>query len=136
MKTADVTTSLGSGEVPRDIIVVGASAGEVDAYRVLAAGLSRDFRASTFVVLLRIAGLAGDTRHNSYHGRASSRGSGERSSANSARAYLCRAVGPSSYEPGIVRTTRGPRENQFRPAVDPLFRSAAQYTDRGLLAFY
>ena len=29
-------------------------------------------------------------------------------------------------EPGVARVTKGPKENRFRPAIDPLFRSAAQ----------
>jgi two-component system chemotaxis response regulator CheB len=47
------------------------------------------------------------------------------------RIYISRPDHHLLIRSGKVRTTHGPKENRFRPAIDPLFRSAAYaYTDR------
>jgi two-component system chemotaxis response regulator CheB len=110
----------------RDVIVVGASAGGVEALTALAAGLPPDLPAAVFVVL-----------HFPPHGRSHLPGILRRAGPLPAEhAADGRAVEPGRIyvaapdrhlllEDGRMRLTRGPRENRTRPAADPLFRSAA-----------
>src|SRR5207253_11140756 len=49
------------------------------------------------------------------------------------RVYVARPDFHLLIEPGRLRVTKGPRENRFRPAIDPLFRSAAQVFGPGAI---
>ncbi|HKB04335.1 MAG TPA: chemotaxis protein CheB [Gemmataceae bacterium] len=111
----------------RDIIVIGASAGGVDALKQVVHGLSPDLPAALFVVLHvpahgpsvlpRILARAG-------HLRAIHPQDGE--TIRPGTIY----VAPPDYhllvKRGRVRVSRGPRENSHRPAADALFRTAAR----------
>ena len=111
----------------KDIIVVGASAGGIEALRVLVGGLPKDFAAAVFVVLHtspESPGLLADILKRSGRLPAVSAKDGER--IRPGRIYVAPPDRHLLIEPGVVRVTRGPKENRFRPAVDPLFRSAAQ----------
>jgi two-component system chemotaxis response regulator CheB len=109
------------------IVAIGASVGGVEALRTIIGALPRDFGAAIFVTL-----------HIGAH------------SSNLpwilGRAGSLPAVHPhdgQNFEPGMIyvappdhhmlveagkkiRLTKGPRENWARPAIDPLFRSAAR----------
>jgi two-component system, chemotaxis family, protein-glutamate methylesterase/glutaminase len=109
-----------------DIIVIGASAGGMAALKQVVSGLPADLPAAVFVVwhlspqsqsilpveLRRAGPLRADNARDNEPIRPG-------------RIY----VAPPDYhlvlEESRVRTTRSPKENRFRPAVDPLFRSAA-----------
>jgi two-component system chemotaxis response regulator CheB len=109
------------------LVVIGASAGGIEALRTLAAALPQDFPAPICVVvhtspqapgvldaiLSRAGVLAAINAVN--HQR-----------LEPGRIYVAPPDFHLIIEPGIVRVTKGPRENRFRPAIDPLFRSAAQ----------
>jgi two-component system chemotaxis response regulator CheB len=110
----------------RDIVVIGTSAGGVEALRALLGRLPADFPGSVFVVmhtapdspgvLAQILDRAGPlpVANASNHER-----------IRPGRVYVAPPDMHMLLEPGVVRLTRGPKENRFRPAVDPLFRSAA-----------
>lgn len=110
----------------RNIIVIGASAGGFEALKKLAAGLPRDLQASLFIVwhmspdvrgvLPQVLGRVGALEATqAYDGEPIVPG----------RIYAAPPDRHLLIERGKVRVTRGPKENRFRPAVDPLFRSAA-----------
>ncbi|WP_370962767.1 chemotaxis protein CheB [Amycolatopsis sp. cg9] len=110
----------------RDLVVIGASAGGVEALRSVVSGLPADFPAAVLVtmhiaagthsVLARILDRAGPLpARTAEHGAAIEAGTV--------------AVAPPDrhllIEGGSLVLTRGPTENGHRPAVNALFRAAA-----------
>lgn len=114
-------------------MVIGTSAGGVEALKALVGGLPRDFPGAVFIV-----------RHA---------GQGRRSElpeilAQDSRLAVSHAEDQQRIEPGhiyvappdyhlLIETSgrlnlwHGPKENSFRPAINPLFRSAAEvYKER------
>ncbi len=110
----------------RNIIVVGASAGGFEALKTLVGALPKDFAASIFVVWHMspdIRGVLPQVLNQFKTVYAANAYDGERIEPN--RIYVAPPDRHLLVEQGRVRVTRGPKENRFRPAVDPLFRSAA-----------
>lgn len=110
----------------RDIIAIGASAGGVEALQKLAAGLPPDLPASVFVVLHILPGatsalpgiLARSTPIPVSHpvdGQPFHEGS----------IYIAPPDVHMLVGDGVIKLEHGPAENRSRPAIDPLFRSAA-----------
>lgn len=111
----------------RDIIVIGTSSGGIDALKELVAQLPRDLKAAVFVVL-HVApyslGILPEILERA--GPLPASNAKEWEQVEPGRIYVAPPDRHLLLEPsGHVRVTRGPRENRFRPAVDPLFRSAA-----------
>lgn len=111
----------------RDIIVIGASVGGIEALRTISGGLPKDLPAAVFVVLHtspEAPGILADILDRAGALPASFAADGEHILPE--RIYVAPPDHHLIVEPNRVRLTRGPKENRFRPAVDPLFRSAAQ----------
>jgi two-component system, chemotaxis family, protein-glutamate methylesterase/glutaminase len=111
----------------RDIIVIGTSTGGIEATKVLVGALPRGLKASLFIVLHIGAdglGLLPEILEQAGCLPASNAKNGE--VFEPGHIY----VAPPDHhllleQPCHLRVARGPKENRFRPAVDPLFRSAA-----------
>lgn len=110
----------------RNIVVIGASAGGIEALLEMIHVLPAKLRGSVFVavhfpegstsVLPQILNRAGSLP-------ASHPAEGER--IEQGRIYVAPPDHHLLMNDGAIRLSRGPRENGHRPAIDPMFRSAA-----------
>jgi two-component system chemotaxis response regulator CheB len=117
----------GFGMQGHDIVVIGFSAGGIEPLLRLVADLPSDLPAALFVVhhfpahsisalpsiLARAAKLPVRTAR-------------DRERVVPGHIYVGRPDRHLLLMPGLIRLTRGPREHGNRPALDPLFRSAAR----------
>jgi two-component system chemotaxis response regulator CheB len=123
---------LNTSGTARDVIVVGASAGGVQALMFLLSRLPSNLPAIVGVVLHRTPYV--ETRLPLVLGRhASLRVLEPQDGVSLERGvvYVAPRDQHLMFERGTARLSRGPREHMTRPAVDPLFRSAAcEYGER------
>ena len=110
-----------------DIIVIGASAGGVNALPRLIASLPADLPASVFVVL-HIPAQGPDLLAEivGRHAILPVRNGVDGEKIVCGRVYLAPPDQHLQVKGGRVRLSRGPRENRHRPSIDTLFRSAAE----------
>jgi two-component system, chemotaxis family, protein-glutamate methylesterase/glutaminase len=111
---------------PKKIVLLGGSAGGIEAISTILSVLPADFPAALFVVVHlnpSVPSLLADILGRKCRLRVMHARDGVE--IESGVVY----VGPPdrhlTVHEGFVRLGRGPRENGFRPALDPLFRSAA-----------
>lgn len=115
------------GSDHHDIVVIGASAGGVDALTAVVGALPADLPAAVFVVIHVSSAFGsgmpdlltrrGDLRaSHAVHGEAIVPG----------RVYVAPPDNHLMVRQGYVQVVRGPKENGHRPAVDALFRTASR----------
>jgi two-component system chemotaxis response regulator CheB len=110
----------------RDVIVVGGSAGSVSALRQIARDLPGDLPAAVLVAIHRSpdgVGLLAEILDNAGPLRAVIAEEGQRLAHGTI--YVAPPDRHLLVRQDHVHVRRGPRENRTRPAIDPLFRSAA-----------
>ncbi|MGX5816596.1 chemotaxis protein CheB [Chitinophaga lutea] len=113
--------------INRDIIVIGASAGGFEALKRLVAGLPPDLPAAVFIVWHMPPEAEGVlSRSLDAISPLRTANAVNREPVRKGRIYVAPPDLHLLLERDEIRLSRGPKENLFRPAIDPLFRSAAQ----------
>lgn len=111
----------------RDIVVIGGSAGSIEALKIVLSSMRPDVPASIFIVVHVFSespGILAELLAQSSSVPIKSAVDGE--SIRRSQIYVAPPDHHLTLEAGKVRVSRGPRENRHRPAIDPLFRSAAR----------
>jgi two-component system chemotaxis response regulator CheB len=113
--------------VTKRLVAIGASAGGLDALRSLLAELPVTFPAAICIVIHtspESPGVVPQILDRVSRLPVVEASNGQR--LESGHVYVAPPDRHLLVEPGRMRVTKGPREHRFRPAIDPLFRSAAQ----------
>ena len=119
----------------KHIVVIGASAGGIETLRALVAGLPADFSAPIAIVVHTSPQSPGILHEIlSRSGPLTAVNPRNQDRLDPGRIYVAPPDSHLLIEPAHVRLSKGPRENRFRPAIDPLFRSAAQVYGPGAIA--
>ncbi len=112
----------------RDIIAIGGSAGATAPLKEILGRLPRDLPAAVFVVLhVPARGIGILSTVASAAGPLPVVEAENGMKVENGRVYLARPDHHLMLHDGHIALGRGPRENMARPAIDPLFRSAAMY---------
>lgn len=108
-----------------DIVVIGASAGGVQALQELVHGLPSDYPGTIFVVLHTGPGsILAEVLDRAGKIKAVTAQDNHPYAAN--RIYIAPPNRHLLIHDGVMKLDAGPRENGARPSIDPLFRSAAR----------
>ena len=127
MRLAAGKTVVNLERIRRDVILIGGSAGGIEALLRILEQLPADLPAAVGVVLHRSASHA--TRLSGILARRSLMPLVEPDRIQAFRRGTVYLAPPDRHmlvEDGLIRLSGGPREHRTRPAIDPLFRSASE----------
>ncbi|HEX6824430.1 MAG TPA: chemotaxis protein CheB [Candidatus Sulfotelmatobacter sp.] len=112
----------------RDIIVIGGSAGSYEPIRTIVAGLPASLPASVLIVMHMMADFPSLLEeHLGSNSRLPVIQAVDQEPIRRGHIYIARPDYHLTLESGKMHVVKGPRENRHRPAIDPLFRTAARF---------